>query len=261
MQMLKYESVFRCSDKGKIEYNGYKWQELDNSNSDGIIAIKPKKLQDIAIYYPLVVKLIDNAVGLKDDIAISLPASLYADVDARADILTRIWQETGKNAIAYPSGVLNVLSIPLEEDEGKLLLLDVGYNFINFSLINLSNHKPLYMKTLLLGLKYLLAKTGEITVNGAIEVLKKKKGKEILSAYLQTIIYRIRKEIEIIKEREDKMALVGGIKHFNLDNIELGDEEIDIGDDEFSNVKSIAMQSEMDSIDFGTAFIKVALLR
>lgn len=252
MQILKYESVFRCSDKGKIEHNGYKWQELNDSGNDGIIAIKPKKLQDIAIYYPLVIKLIDNAVGLQDDIAISLPASLYADIDARADILTRIWQETGKNAIAYPSGVLNTLSIPLEEDEGKLLLLDIGYNFVNFSLINLSNQKPLYMKTLLLGLKYLFAKTGEITINGAIELLKKKKGEEILSAYLKAITYRIHKEIEIIKEKEDKMALVGGIKHFYLDSAD---------DDEFSNVKSIAMQSEMDSIDFGSAFIKVVLLR
>ncbi|MBX0312878.1 MAG: hypothetical protein JHC31_14140 [Sulfurihydrogenibium sp.] len=251
MQMLKYESIFRSSDKGKIEYNGYKWQSLDDNSGDTVIAIKPKKLQDIAIYYPLVVKLVDDAVGLQDDIAISLPASLYADVDARADILTRIWKETGKNAVAYPSGVLNVLSIPLEDDDGKLLVLDIGYNFVNFSLINLSNQKPLYMKTLLFGLRYLLAKTGEITVNGAMELLKKKKGEKILSAYLEMITYRIHKEIEAIKEKEDRMALVGGIKHFNRN----------VDDDEFSNVKSIAIQSEMDSIDFGTAFIKVALQR
>jgi len=252
MQLLKYESVFRSSNKGKVKYNGYKWQELTDSSNNGIIAIKPKKLQDIAIYYPLVVKLVDNAVGLQDSIAISLPASLYADVDVRADILTRIWQETGKNATAYPSGVLNTLSIPLDDEEGNLLLLDIGYNFINFSLINLYHKKPLYMKTLLLGLRYLFLKTGELTINSAIDTLKKKKGQEILMTYLKTVMYRIRKEIEIIKEKEDKTALVGGIKHFNLENV---------SDDEFSNVKSIALQSEMDSIVFGSAFIKVALLR
>jgi hypothetical protein len=254
MQTLKYESIFRISDKGKIEFNGYKWQELTNSSPvtrhTSPITFRPKTIKDIAIYYPLVVKLIDDAVGLKDEIAISLPVSLYVDIDARSDILTRIWNETGKKAIAYPSGVLNLLNF--EIDNGKVLLMDIGHNFVNFSLIDAKNLKPIYMKTLMLGLKYLLAKTGKVKVNDALQVLKSS-GEKIVLEYLTYLTYRIRREIEeSVKEKEDKLTLVGGIKYF-ADNIE------NVVDDEFSNAKAIAMQSELDTIDFGTAFIKCVI--
>jgi hypothetical protein len=248
MQTLKYESIFKIGNKGKIEFNGYKWLGL-NDEGEGVVAIRPKTIKDIAIYYPLAVKLIDEAAQLKDEIAISLPASLYADVDARSDILTRIWKEAGKKAVAYPSGVLNLLNF--EIDNGKVLLMDIGHNFVNFSLIDTANLKPLYMKTLMLGLKYLLAKTGKVKVNDALQVLKLSSGEKIVLEYLTYLVYRIRREIEeAVKEKEDKLTLVGGIKYF-ADNIE------NVVDDEFSNAKAIAMQSELDTIDFGTAFIKV----
>jgi hypothetical protein len=217
MQTFKYESVFRLYSKG-IEFNGHKWS-LDNT--DNIVAIRPKTLKDIAVYYPLVIKLLDETVGFKDEIAISLPVSLYTNIDARSDILTRIWKETGKQAIAYPSGVLNLLNF--QELDGKVLLMDIGYSFVNFSLI--SNLKPLYMKTLPLGIKHI---------------------KSEITEYLTYLTYRVRREIETIKEKEDKLILVGGIKHLSSNAL----------DDEFSNVKAISLQSELQSIDFGTAFIK-----
>jgi hypothetical protein len=254
MQTLKYESVFRICDKGKIEFNGYRWQELDHTRRSShvarhpIVAIRPKTIKDIAVYYPLVIKLLDDAVGLKDEVAISLPASLYADVDARSDILTRIWKEAGKKAVAYPSGVLNLLSFE-ELEDGKVLLMDIGHNFVNFSLIDATNLKPLYMKTLALGLKYLLAKTGKVKIDDAMRVLKLS-GEKIVLEYLTYLAYRVRREIEeAVKKKDDKLTLVGGIKHF-ADSVE------NVVDDEFSNVKAIATQSELDAIDFGTAFIK-----
>jgi len=250
MQIFKYESIFKISDKGKIDFNGYRWQGIGD-DGEGIIAIRPKTIKDIAIYYPLVVKLLDEAVGLDDKIAISLPASLYVNVDARSDILTRIWQETGKNAVAYPSGVLNLLSFSYKLDDGKVLLIDVGHNFVNFSLIDTSNFKPIYMKTIALGLRYLLAKTGKLTTNDAMRVLKLASGEKIVLEYLTNLVYRVRKEIEeVAKQKEDRLTLVGGIKHF-AEDVE------NVSDDEFSNVKAIAIQSELDAIDFGTAFIKV----
>jgi hypothetical protein len=258
METLKYESVFRISNKGKIEFNGYRWQELTTDPSlithhSSHLAIRPKTIKDIAVYYPLAVKLIDEAIGLKDEIAISLPANLYADIDVRSDILTRIWKEAGKKAVAYPSGVLNLLSFEENKlEDGKVLLMDIGHNFVNFSLIDVSNLKPLYMKTLALGLKYLLAKTGKVKIDDALRVLKLSSGEKIVLEYLTYLAYRVRKEIEeAVKEKDDKLTLVGGIKHF-ADNVE------NVVDDEFSNVKAIATQSELEAIDFGTAFIKVA---
>jgi hypothetical protein len=250
MQTLKYESVFKIGNKGRIEFNGYRWHGL-NDEGEGVVAIRPKTIKDIAVYYPLAVKLIDEAVGLEDEIAISLPANLYADVDIRSDILTRIWKEAGKKAVAYPSGVLNLLSFEENKlEDGKVLLMDIGHNFVNFSLIDVSNLKPLYMKTLALGLKYLLAKTGKMKVDDALRVLKLSSGEKIVLEYLTYLAYRVRKEIEeAVKEKDDKLTLVGGIKHF-ADNVE------NVVDDEFSNVKAIATQSELEAIDFGTAFIK-----
>jgi hypothetical protein len=249
MQTLKYESVFRICDKGKIEFNGYRWHGL-NDEGEGIVAIRPKTIKDIAVYYPLVVKLVDESIGLKDEIAISLPASLYADIDARSDILTRIWKEAGKKAVAYPSGVLNLLSFEEKLEDGKVLLMDIGHNFVNFSLIDTSNLKPLYMKTLALGLRYLLAKTGKLKIDDAMRVLKLSSGEKIVLEYLTYLAYRVRREIEeAVKEKDDKLTLVGGIKHF-VDDVE------NVVDDEFSNVKAIAAQSELEAIDFGTAFIK-----
>jgi isopentenyldiphosphate isomerase len=70
--------------------------------------------------------------------------------------------------------------------------------------------------------------------------------KSEITEYLTYLTYRVRREIEeAIKEKEDKLILVGGIKHLTNAN-----------DDEFSNVKAISLQSELQSIDFGTAFIK-----
>ena len=286
---LKFPSIFKVASRPEdavLEWEGKKWLPL-GSQEVGAGKNIVYSLNDLIYYYPLVINLLDKQVGLTDTVAVSLPAGDYLNTEVVKQLERRIKDYTRKKAMVMPQGTMAVLDLYDKRHiqlNGKALIIDGGFNTVNVILIDLQTLKPLFTRTYAnqIGIRNLLTDYFYREVSkrvygypldlqrlkmdflagrtdlGIIEYDLEVEKNTALERFVSDMINKIVGELQIYfsnieNSRYDYVAVVGGLSYY----VDIQTNKKFVRGDEFSTARGMAMQAEVDAVDFGFGDIKV----
>lgn len=276
----RFGRLFGADSSKGVEFEGYRWEIGRGMDY-------PTLLDDLIRFYPLVVKGLVNGY---DEVAVSLPAeSFIKNKDLVEGLKERIKRYAEKKKVeVLPQGVVSLSYISrsgLFDIDGRVLVIDGGFNTINVSLVESQTGEVIYIKTYYneLGVRDLLERYFreelvqrfpevssnlqrllDIFMKGSIDLgFTKKNITEIkeasLGAYLSQVIMRIKGDLARSGEDFDRFVVVGGLSYFFKD-IRLETSKpyyVPDKDGEFYTALGMYVYSGMPAVDFGFGHIKI----